>query len=105
MVFHILPHLGIFEEEGELDLEDWELWSLTTTPFLTIIVLFLGQFGAMCPKPRHLKHFLFEVLVGDLGVEVEEVSLEILCYEVGSLEKLEGEALFWNLFLSFQNYL
>jgi len=48
----------------------------------------------MCPKPRHLKHFLFEVLVGDLGVEVEEVSLEILCYEVGSLEKLEGEALF-----------
>jgi len=23
----------------------------------------------MCPKPRHLKHFSLEVLVGDLGVE------------------------------------
>jgi len=23
----------------------------------------------MCPKPKHLKHFILEVLVGDLGVE------------------------------------
>ena len=23
----------------------------------------------MCPKPKHLKHLIFEVLVGDLGVE------------------------------------
>jgi len=27
----------------------------------------------MCPKPKHLKHFLLEVLVGDLGVEVEDL--------------------------------
>ena len=33
--------------------------------------LFEGQLDAMCPKPKHLKHFLVEVLVGDLGVEVE----------------------------------
>jgi len=36
---------------------------------LTIIVLLLGQLAAMCPKLRHLKHFLLEVLVGDLGVK------------------------------------
>jgi len=30
-----------------------------------------GQLVAMCPKPKHLKHFWFEVLVGDLGVEFE----------------------------------
>jgi len=30
-----------------------------------------GQLDVICPKPRHLKHFLLEVLVGDLGVEVE----------------------------------
>jgi len=40
----------------------------TIIPSLTIIVLLLGQFAAMCPKPRHLKHFLFEVLVVDLEV-------------------------------------
>jgi len=50
--------LGVFEEEGELALDDWELWSLTTIPPLTIIVLLLEQLAAMCPKPRHLKHFL-----------------------------------------------
>jgi len=42
-----------------------------TTPSLTIIFLLEGQLAAICPKPRHLKHFLLEVLVGDLGVEVE----------------------------------
>jgi len=31
--------------------------------------------------------------VGDFGVEVEGVSLEILFYEVGSFEKLEGKVL------------
>ena len=52
---------------GDLDL--WELWSLMTTPLLTIMFLFEGQLVAICPKPRHLKHFLLEVLVRDLGVE------------------------------------
>jgi len=32
----------------------------------------------MCPKLKHLKHFVLEVLVGDLGVEVEGVCLETL---------------------------
>jgi len=49
----------------------WELWSLMTTSSLTIMFLFEGQLDAMCPKHKHLKHFLLEVLVGDLGVEVE----------------------------------
>ena len=26
-------------------------------PPLTIMVLFVGQLAAMCPKPKHLKHF------------------------------------------------
>jgi len=30
----------------------------------------------MCQKPRHLRHLVFEVLVEDLGVEVEGTSLE-----------------------------
>jgi len=38
-------------------------------PFLTIIVILIGQLVAMCPKVRHLKHFLLEVLVSDLGLE------------------------------------
>jgi len=42
-----------------------------TTPSLTIMFLFKGQLDAMFPKPKHLKHFLLEVFVGDLGVEVE----------------------------------
>jgi len=52
-------------------------------PF-TIMVLLDAPFAAMCPKPRHLKHFVFEVLVGDLGVEVE--GLETLWLEVVSFE-------------------
>jgi len=63
--------LWLLEEVGELDLEAWELWSLATTPTFTIMLLLEGQFVAMCPKPRYLKHFVFEVLVGDLGVEME----------------------------------
>ena len=61
--------LGDLEWLGDLDL--WELWSLMTTPSLTIMFLFEGQLDAMCPKPKHLKHFLLKGLVGDLGVEVE----------------------------------
>jgi len=40
------------------------------SPF-TIMVFLEGQFDVMCPKPKHLKHFWFKVLVSDLGVEVE----------------------------------
>jgi len=40
-----------------------------------MIILF-GQLKVMCPKPKHLKHFVLEVLVGDLGVEVEGLCLE-----------------------------
>jgi len=61
--------LWLFEEVGDLNLMVRELWSLTTTPPFTIMVVLDGQFAAMCLKPKHLKHFWFEVLVGDLGVE------------------------------------
>jgi len=82
--------LWLFGEVGELDLEDWELWSLTTPPPpFTIIVLLDGQFVALCPKPKHFKHLVFEVLVGDLGVEVE--GLKTLWLEVVAFEKLEGK--------------
>jgi len=57
---------------------------------LTIMVLFVGQLAAMCQKSKHLKHFLFEVLVGDLRVEVEGFSLETIWWEVISFKKLEG---------------
>ena len=42
------------------------------------MVLLFGHLAAMCPKLKHLKHFVLEVLVGDLGVEVEGVCLETL---------------------------
>jgi len=58
-------------------------------PPFTIMVFLDGQFAVMCSKPRHLKQFVFEVLVGDLGVEVE--GLETLWLEVVSFEKLEGK--------------
>jgi len=35
------------------------------------MVRFVGQLVAMCLKPKHLKHFLLEVLVGDLSIRVE----------------------------------
>jgi len=35
------------------------------------MVLMVGQSTAICPKPKHLKHFLLEVLGGDLGVIME----------------------------------
>jgi len=69
------------------------------------MVLFVGQLAAMCPKPNHLKHFLLEVLVGDLRVEVEGFSLETLLWEVVSFEKLEGKVLVECLFLFFHEYL
>jgi len=56
----------------------------------------------MYPKPKHLKHFVLEILVEDLGVKVDGVFLEILCCGVGSLEILEEVVLFGNVFLSFQ---
>jgi len=94
------PSLWLLKDIRELDLEDWELWSLTTTRPFTIMVLLDGQFAAMFPKPRHLKHFVFEILVGDLGVEVE--GLETLRLDVVSFEKLEGKVFVEILFLSFQ---
>jgi len=41
-----------------------------------IMVLFFGKLAVMCSKPKHLKHFMLEVLVGDLGVKVEGLFLE-----------------------------
>ena len=59
------------------------------------MVRFVGQSTAMCPKPKHLKHFLLEVLVGDLGVIVE--GLESL----GLLYKIEGKSFRRKLVFSF----
>jgi len=36
-----------------------------TTPSLSIMFLLEGQLDAICPKPKHLKKILLEVLVGD----------------------------------------
>jgi len=35
------------------------------------MVLLFGQLEAMCHKPKHLKHFVLEVLVGNLVQEGE----------------------------------
>ena len=35
------------------------------------LVLLVGQLATMCPKPKYLKHFILEILVGDLVVEVK----------------------------------
>ena len=40
------------------------------------LVLLVGQLTAMCPKPKHLKHFISGFLVGNLVVEVERWSIE-----------------------------
>jgi len=50
-------------------------------------VLLVGQLAAMCPKSKHLKHFIFEVLVGDLVVEVKRWSLETFWCVVISFEE------------------
>jgi len=66
------------------------------------MVLLVGQLAAMCPKPKHLKHFVLEVLVGDLVLE-KGLSLEVC--GVDSLEELEALSCFENLFLPFQDKL
>ena len=53
------------------------------------MVRFVGQSATMCPKPKHLKHFLLEVLVSDLGFEVE--GLKSLDLEMDSFLKLKGK--------------
>jgi len=47
-------------------------------------------------KPKHLKHFVLEVLFGDLVLEGEGLSLEVC--GVDSLEELEGLSYFGNYF-------
>jgi len=54
----------------------------------------------MCPKPKHLKYFIFEVLVGDLG-HVDEFFVEICWLEKVAFEKFEGKGLGESLFSSF----
>ena len=53
------------------------------------MVFLSGQFVVMCPKLKHLKHLIFEVSVGDLGVE--GFCVETFGGEMVSLEKFEGE--------------
>jgi len=56
------------------------------------MVLLFGQLAAVCPKPKHLKHLVIEVLVGDLVLEGEEF------LEVCEVDSLEGLSCFENLF-------
>ena len=53
----------------------------------------------MCPKLKHLKHLVLEVLVDDLGVE--GFCVETCWGEVVSSEKLEGEVCVGIVFASF----
>ena len=53
------------------------------------MVCLFGQFAVMCPKLKHLKYFVFEGLVGDLGVE--GCCVETFLREVVSFENLERE--------------
>jgi len=46
---------------------------MTISP-LTIMVRFIGQLETMCRKPKHLKHLVLEVLVGDFVLEGEGCS-------------------------------
>jgi len=55
------------------------------------MVLLVGQLTTMFPKPKHLKHFILEVLVGDLVVEVKMWSLETFWCVVISFEEWEGK--------------
>jgi len=77
---------------------DFVLWWSCFTSFNDVVPL-SGQLAAMCPKHKHLKHFVFEVLVGDLGVEGFWV--ETFGLEVGWFEKFEGEVFVEMLFASF----
>jgi len=67
---------------------DFVLWWSCFTSFNNVVPL-SGQLADMSPKCKHLKHFVFEVLVGDLGVE--GYGVENFGLEVGWFEKLEGE--------------
>jgi len=66
------------------------------------MVCLFRQLVTMCPKLKHLKHFVLEVLVGDLGAEGKRLCLETLWEELVSFEKLEGEEFVELLFVSFQ---
>ena len=65
----------------------WLSWDCLT--MFNIMVCLFGHVATMCPKLKHLKHFGFEVLVSDLGVEGSRV--ETFWEEVVCFEKLEGE--------------
>jgi len=65
------------------------------------VVLLFGQLAAMCPKPKHLKHFVLEILVSDLAVVVEGLCLETFGEKWFLLKKLEGEVFVEFLFVSF----
>ena len=70
-----------------ISLLDFVLWWSCFISFNNMVSL-NGHLAAMCPKLKHLKHFVFEVLVGDLGVE--GFLVETFGLEVGWFEKLEG---------------
>jgi len=39
------------------------------------LVILVRQLAPMCPKPKHLKHFILGISVGYLVVEVESVRM------------------------------
>jgi len=62
-------------------------WSCFTS--FNVVGCLFGQLAAICSKLKHLKHLVFKVLVGNLGVE--GFCVETFWGEVVFLEKLEGE--------------
>jgi len=64
------------------------------------MVLLFGQLAAMCPKPKHLKHLVLEILDGDLVLEGEGFLEDC---GVDSLEELKGLSCFETLFLPFRD--
>jgi len=91
-------HLG---GEGMRPMVSWPSFSLSFSLFVCVLcwscftscsfmVRLFGRLAAICPKLKHLKHLVFEVLVGDLGVE--GFCGKTFWVEVVSFEKLEGEA-------------
>jgi len=90
-------HLG---SEGIRLMVSWPSFSLSLSLLVFILSwscftafnvggCLVGQLPAICSKLKHLKHLVFKVLVGDLGVE--GFCVENFWGEVVSLEKLEGE--------------
>jgi len=55
----------------------------------------------MYPNLKHLRHFVLEGLVGDLGVEVEGLSSKTFIGRSGFFWKMEGEVFVEMFFLSF----